>query len=146
MQYSKRNISKAMLKVRSNFGIFPCAEFIEEIPELTASDWREPQNLGFEFMSLLHYYGMENALFISSIITDYGANVSAAVELKKLWDWNKCACHMLHMVVSTNLNGAAIDVRSQPLYKLCRCLSRSSVAWKGFKRGSKRFAVFRVSG
>ena len=32
------------------------------------------------------------------------------------------------------LNAATIDVRLHPLYKLCRRLSRSSVAWKKFKK------------
>ena len=44
--HTKHIISKAMLKVRSKLGIFPRAEFIEEIPQFTASDSREPQNLG----------------------------------------------------------------------------------------------------
>ena len=63
-----------------------------------------------------------------------GANVIAGVELKNLWDWNKCACHMLHLAVNASLNAATIDVRLQPLYKLCRRLSRSSVAQKKFKK------------
>ena len=32
VQYTKGNISKAMLKVGSIFGIFPLGKFIEEIP------------------------------------------------------------------------------------------------------------------
>ena len=100
VRHTKHNISKAMLKVRSKFGIFPRAELIEDIPQFTESDWRESQNLGFEFMSGLDCYGAENALDRPSITTDCGANVSAGVELKKLWDWNKCACHMLHLVVN----------------------------------------------
>ena len=78
-----------MLKVRSKFGIFPHAELIEDIAEFTASDWRESQNLGFDFMSGSDCYGAENALDRPSITTDCGANVSAGVELKNLWDWNK---------------------------------------------------------
>ena len=69
------------MKVRSKFGIFPHAELIEDIPEFMASDWRESQNLGFEFMSGLDCYGPENALDRPSITTDCGANVSAGVEL-----------------------------------------------------------------
>ena len=134
VRHTKHNISKAMLKVRSKFGIFPRAEVIEDIPEFTASDWRESQNLGFDFMSGSDCYGAENALDRPSITTDCGANVSAGVELKNLWDWNKCACHMLHLAVNAGLNAATIDVRLQPLYKLCRRLSRSSVAWKKFKK------------
>ena len=56
-RHTKLNISKAMLKVRSKFGIFPRAEPIEVIPEFTASDWRESQNLGFDFMSGSDCYG-----------------------------------------------------------------------------------------
>ena len=104
-----------MLKVRSKFGIFPRTELIEDIAEFTASDWRESQNLGFDFMSGSDCYGAENALDRPSITTDCGANVSASVELKNLWDWNKCACHMLHLVVNAGLNAATIDVRIQPL-------------------------------
>ena len=120
VRHTKYNISKAMLKVRSKFGIFPRAELIEDIPEFTANDWRESQNLGFDFMSGSDCYGAENALDRPSITTDCGANVSVGVELKNLWDWNKCACHMLHLVVNAGLNAATIDVRLQPLYKLCR--------------------------
>ena len=76
----------------------------------------------------------ENALDRTSITTDCGANVSAGVELKNLWDWNKCTCHMLHLAVNASLNAATIDVRLQPLYKLHRYLSRSSMAWKKFKK------------
>ena len=83
-------------------------------------------------MSGLDCYGAENALDRPSITMDCGANVSAGVELKNLWDWNKCACHMLHLVVNAGLNAATIDVRLQPLYKLCHHLSRSFVAWKKF--------------
>ena len=132
VRHTKHNIFKAMLKVRSKFGIFPRAEVIEDIPEFTASDWRESQNLGFDFMSGSDCYGAENALDRPSITTDCGANVSASVELKNLWDWNKCACHMLRLAVNAGLNAATIDVRLQPLYRLCRRLSRSSVAWKKF--------------
>ena len=70
------------MKVRSKFGIFPRAELIEDIPQFTESDWRESQNLGFEFMIGLDCYGADNALDRSSITTDCGANVSAVVELK----------------------------------------------------------------
>ena len=82
VRHTKHNISKAMLKVRSKFGIFPRAEVIEDIPEFTASDWRESQKLGFDFMSGSDCYGAENALDRPSITTDCGANVSAGVELK----------------------------------------------------------------
>ena len=82
VRHTKHNISWATLKVRSKFGIFLRAELIEDIPELTASDWRESQNLGFDFMSGLDCYGAENALDRPSITTDCGANVSAGVELK----------------------------------------------------------------
>ena len=123
-----------MLKMRSKFGIFPRAKLIEDIPKFTASDWRESQNLGFDFMSGSNYCGAENALDRPSITTDCGANVSAGVELKNLWDWNKCTCHMLPLAVNAGLNAATIDVRLQPFYKLCRRLSRSSVAWKKFKK------------
>ena len=41
---------------------------------------------------------------------------------------------MLHLAVNAGLNAATIDVRLQPLYKLCPFLSRSSVAWKKFKK------------
>ena len=41
---------------------------------------------------------------------------------------------MLHLTVNAGLNAATSDVRLQPLYKLCRHLSRSSVAWKNFKK------------
>ena len=94
----------------------------------------ESQNLGFDFMSGSDCYGAENALDSPSITTDCEANVSAGVELKNLWDWSKCVCHMLHLAVNAGLNAATIDVRLQPLYKLCCRLSRSSVAWKKFKK------------
>ena len=74
----------AMLKMRSKFGIFPRAELIEDIPEFMVSDWRESQNLVFEFMSGLDCYGAENALDRPSITMDCGANVSACVDLKNL--------------------------------------------------------------
>ena len=41
---------------------------------------------------------------------------------------------MLHLAVNAGFNAATIDVRLQPLYKLCCRLSRSSVAWKKFKQ------------
>ena len=41
---------------------------------------------------------------------------------------------MLHLAVNAGLNAATIDVCLQPLYKLCRRLSRSSMAWKKFKK------------
>ena len=59
VRHTKHNISKAMLKVRSKFGIFPHAKLMEDIAEFTASDWRESQNLGFDFMSGLDCYGSE---------------------------------------------------------------------------------------
>ena len=134
VRHTKHNISKAMLKVRPKFGIFPRAELIEDIPAFTASDWRESQNLLFDFMSGSDCYGPNNALDKPSITTNCGANVSAGVELKKLWGWNKCACHMLHLAINAGLNATTIDLRLQPLYKLSRSLSRSFVAWKKFKK------------
>ena len=86
VHHTKRNICKAMLKVRSKFGIFPCAEFIEQIPQFTPSDWRESQILKFIVMSGMDCYSMENALRRSSIKTDCGTNVSGGVELKELLD------------------------------------------------------------
>ena len=62
----------------------PHAKLIEDIPQLTANDWRESQNLGFEFLSGLDCYGAEKALDRLSIATDCGASVNAGVELKKL--------------------------------------------------------------
>ena len=95
VKHTKHKISKAMLKFKSEFGIFPRAELIEDIPEFTVSDWRESQNLGSDFMSGSDCYGAENALDRLSITTDCGANVSAGVELKNLWDWNKlCMSHV----------------------------------------------------
>ena len=129
VRHTKHNISKAMLKVRSKFGTFPRLELIEDVPQFTASDWRVSQNLGFEFMSGLDCYGAENALDRPSITMDCGKHVRASVELKNLWDWNKCACHMLHLAVNAGLNARTIDVRLQPLYKLCRRLSRLCSAW-----------------
>ena len=85
-------------------------------------------------MNGLDCYGTENTLDSPSMTTDCGANVSAGVELKNLWDWNKCACHTLHLTVNTSLNAVKIDVRLHTFYKLCRRLSRSSVAWKKFKK------------
>ena len=41
---------------------------------------------------------------------------------------------MFHLAVNAGLNVATIDVRLQPLYKLCRRLSRSSVTWEKFKK------------
>ena len=70
VRHTKHNISKAMLKVRFKFGIFPRAELIENIPQFMESDWRESQNLGFEFMSGLDCYGEENALDRHSSTTD----------------------------------------------------------------------------
>ena len=104
-----------MLNMRPKFGIFPYAEFIEDIPQFTKSDWRESQNLRFEFMSGLDCYGVENALDRPSITTDCGANVSPSMELKNLCDWNKFACHRSHLTVNAGLNATTIDVRLQPL-------------------------------
>ena len=78
---------QAMLKVRSKFPIFPHTEFIEGIPEFTAHEWIKYLNLGFEFVSGSYCYGAGNALDRPSITTHCGANVSAGVELKELWDW-----------------------------------------------------------
>ena len=103
-----------MLNVRSKFGLFPHAEFIEDMPQFMESDLRESQNLGFEFMSGFDCYGEGNALDRPSITMDCGANVSANVEFKILSNYNKCACHMLHLAVNAGLNAAIIDVRLQP--------------------------------
>ena len=65
-------------------------------------------------MSGLDCDRVENALARPSITTDCGANVSAGVELKNLWDWDKCPRHMLHLAVNAGLNAATIDVHLQP--------------------------------
>ena len=75
--------------------------------------------MGFDFMSGSDCYGAENALDRPSITTDCGANVSAGVELKDSWDWNKCACHMFHLAVNASLNFATIDVRLRTIVQLC---------------------------
>ena len=60
------------MKVRSKFGIFRRAKFIAKILEFTASDWRESQNLEFEFMSGSDCYDAEKALDRPPITTDCG--------------------------------------------------------------------------
>ena len=112
----------------------PHAELIDDIPRFVANDWRDSQDLGFEFMSRLEFYSTQNALGRPSITMNCWANVSAGVEFKNLRDWNNCACHMLHVAVSAGLNAITINVRLQELYKLWCRLSRSSVAWKKLKR------------
>ena len=62
----------------------------------------------------MNSYGIENALYKPAITMDCEANVREGVGLKELWEWNKCACHMLHLVVRAGLNGAIVDVRLEP--------------------------------
>ena len=81
---------------------------------------------------------MANALDRPSITMGCGANVNIGVELKDLWDWNKCICHVLHLAINASLNGTTIDVHLQSLYKLCHHLHCASMEWKKFKRISKR--------
>ena len=85
VQHTKRKISKAMLKVRSKFGIFPGAEFIEEMPQFTTSDWGESLRIwGWNSWAVWIVMGHEErirlVLHYNSIV---GANVSVVVKLKE---------------------------------------------------------------
>ena len=68
VQHTRRKIFKAILKVRSMFGIFRQAGFIEEIPQFISGDWRESQNFAFEFMSGSDCYGVENAWIVGLFV------------------------------------------------------------------------------
>ena len=91
---------------------------------------------GFECINGLDCCGAKATLDMPSFITDHGRMWVVTWNLKN-WDWNKCACHILHLIDNTSLNYGMIDVRLQPLYKLYHCLSRSSIAWKNTKGSSK---------
>lgn len=57
------------------------------------------ENVPIQELSHATFYGGESHWIKPSITTDLGANVSCGVEMHNIWDWGRCACHVLHMAV-----------------------------------------------
>ena len=57
----------------------------------------------YSYDDLQTAFGMEHPYVKPACTMDFGANVSAAVELQGRFDWNRCICHVLHIAVEKGL-------------------------------------------
>ena len=65
---------------------------------------------------------------------DCGSDVSAGAEKDELWDWNRCACHCLNIVIPAALKEPMIEGCLAPLTALAHRFSKSQSAWNRFKK------------
>ena len=53
------------------------------------------------------------------IVTDCGSNAKSAFQRDKVWDWMRCACHLLHNVVDAGFKRTTEDDSSQDARAPC---------------------------
>ena len=68
------------------------------------------------------------------LTNDCGSDILAGAEKDELWDWNRCACHCLNIVVQATLKEPMIEGCLALLTALARRFSYSWSAWNRFKK------------
>ena len=109
------------------------------VEEGVASDSGAARRPGREWYEA--WRSAEDQWRVPGVTTDMGSNISAAVDGTLRWEWNKCACHMLHICVQkglglkTGVDGSKNDVAASlmPLSRLSAHMHRSHKAWSTFK-------------
>ena len=82
---------------------------------------------------LLHFQ-LEPRLDKLVLTSDCGSDMWARAEKDELWDWNRCACHCLNIVVQVAFKEPIIAGYVEPLTTLTCRLSKSRSAWNRSKK------------
>ena len=80
------------------------------------------------------YFREEHELDKPVLTSDCGSDVSVGAERDRLWDWNRCACHCLNIVVKAALKEEVIHKCLEPLMALAARFSKSRSLWNKFKK------------
>ena len=127
-RHTAANISRRMLRYRAVFGMWPRDE---QGGVMEDREYEMYGDASLEQLEADDVFGAEDAMCRPVITTDLGSNVGAGVERRRVWDWNKCACHMLHLAVHAGLQ--IVKDEMAPARRLATKLHRSPVEWKKFK-------------
>ena len=80
------------------------------------------------------YFREEPELNKLMLTSNCGSAVSAGAKREHLWDWNRCACHCLNIVVQAALKEEAVHECLEPLTALATRFSKSQSLWNKFKK------------
>ena len=131
-QHTAANISKKLMELRLDFGVYP-----------RAHDGRPPQSVQAIRRKMEFYFREEPELDKPMLTSDCGSDVSAGAERESLWDWNQCACHCLNIAVQAALKEEVEPLRwnhecLEPLMALAARFSKSRSLWNKFKKTQMR--------
>ena len=122
-QYTIANISKKLMDLHLEFGVYP-----------KNSDCRTPQCLDAEKIEKLVYFQLKPRLDRSVLTSDCRSDASVGATRDELWDSNRCACHCLNIFVQATLKELTIENYLAPLMTLACGFSKNWSAWNRFKR------------
>ena len=122
-QHTAANISKKLIELRLDFGVYP-----------RAHDGRPLQSVEAIRRSMEFYFREEPELDKPVLTSDCGSDVSAGAERERLWDWNRCACHCLNIAVQAALKEELVHECLEPLTALAARFSKSRSLWNKFKK------------
>ena len=117
------NISNKLMDLHLEFGVYP-----------RSSEGRPIQSHHAVRAEKVVYFQLEPVMDKPMLTSDCGSDVSARAERDNLWDWNRCACYYLNIVVQVVLKEEVIQECLAPLTALeCR-FSKSQSTWNKFKK------------
>ena len=122
-QHIAANISKKLMELRLDFGVYPRSRDGRPLQSLQAMR----RNKGF-------YFREEHELDRPALTSDCVRDVSAGAERDRLWDWNRCACHCLNIAIQAALKEEVVHECLEPLTALVARFSKSRSLWNKFKK------------
>ena len=122
-KHTAANISDRLLSACIDFGVWP-----------KDAEGRIPKSEEALRCEKLAYFEMEPPLDRPVLTSDCGRDVYVGVEKNNLWDWNRCVCHCLNIVVQSALKRPCIQKLVEHLVELGRKFSRSRSLWIEFKK------------
>ena len=113
-RYISTSISDKLMDLRLDFGVYP-----------KSRDGRPPQSLQAMRRCKVLYFKEEPDLDKPVLTSDCGSDVLVGAERDRLWDWNRCACHCLNIVVQAALKEEVVHECLEPLTALAARFSKS---------------------
>ena len=122
-QHTAANISDKLMDLHLDFGVYP-----------RSHDGRRPQSLQAMRRHKVFYFREEPEWDKPMLTSDCGSDVLARAERGRLWDWNRCACHYLNIVVQAALKEEVVHECLELLTALAARFSKSRSLWNKFKK------------
>ena len=98
------------------------------------SDDKPPQWPDVVRLDKVLYFQLEPQFDKLVLTSDCGSDVLVGAEKDELWDWNRCACHCLNIVVQAAFKEPVIEDYLAPLKSFAHRFSKSQSAWNWFKK------------